>query len=75
MIQAIRSQSGYPEESQFCVECPARIEYFRSVVDRVLQKDTLNLLFYNYTDLSTPEQGAKVNPIISTWNSDNGEIN
>ena len=37
MIQAIRLQSGYPEESQFCVECPARIEYFRSVAERVLQ--------------------------------------
>ena len=38
-----------------------------------LQLDTLNILFYNYTDLSTPEPGAKVTPIIYTCNIDNYE--
>ena len=33
----IRPQSGYPEESQYCVECLARIEYFCLVVSLCCQ--------------------------------------
>ena len=36
-LKAIRSQSKYPKRSQFCVECPARIGYFRSDVNGMLK--------------------------------------